>query len=263
MNTVAGVFRNSAPAREAAIALRRAGFAQDQVNLLFPESPEEAIHAIATSETEEPGVGGAIGGVLGAALGMSAGFELGVAATALIPGVGPILAVGVAGAALLGVGGGVGGALLGEKADERTTDGVPADELFFYEDALRQRKSLVLVLAKDQAEEERAHKLLEEAGAQSIDAARKDWWLGLRDAQAEHYRSLGRNFEQDQDVYRAGFESALRRECRGKSVDELSDCLKWWYPDVWDTDAFKRGFERGRAYREEVLGSAVLSGQTR
>jgi hypothetical protein len=262
MKTVAGVFRYSESARDAAVALRRAGFAEDQVNLLFPNSPEKVIHSIATSQTEEPGVGGAIGGVLGVALGMSAGFELGVAATALIPGVGPILAVGVAAAALFGIGGGVTGAILGEAADEKVTEGVPEDEIFFYEDALRQKKSVVLVLAKDGVEEQWARRLLEEAGAQSIDAARRDWWLGLRDAQAERYRSLGRNFEQDQEVYRAGFESALRRECRGKSVEELSDCLKWWYPEVWDSEAFKRGFERGRAYWEEEIPSRVLTGQT-
>jgi hypothetical protein len=154
------------------------------------------------------------------------------------------------------------GALLGEKADEKTTEGVPADEIFFYEDALRQNKSVVLILAKDSDEEARAQKLLEEAGAQSIDAARKDWWLGLRDAQAEHYHALGRNFEQDQDVYRAGFESALRRDCRGKSTEQLSDCLKWWYPDVWDTEAFRHGFERGRAYWEEEIAGRTLTGQT-
>jgi hypothetical protein len=224
---------------------------------LYPNSSEQAIHSIATSQTEEPGVGGAIGGVLGVAVGMSAGFELGVAVTALIPGVGPIFAVGVAAAALFGIGGGVGGAILGEKADEKSTEGVPQDDLFFYEDALRQNKSVVIVLAKDDHEEESAHKILAEAGAQSIDAARKDWWLGLRDAQAEHYRALGYNFEQDQEVYRAGFESALRRECRGQTTDEVNDCLKWWYPKVWDSEAFQRGYESGRAYWEEVSSHLV------
>ncbi|MEI9972328.1 MAG: hypothetical protein WDO73_09915 [Ignavibacteriota bacterium] len=149
---------------------------------------------------------------------------------------------------------------MGEAADEKTTEGVPADELFFYEDALRQKKSVVLVLTNSKAEEKRAHELLAEAGAQSIDAARKDWWLGLRDVQAEHYRTLGRNFEPDQDAYRAGFESALRRECRGKSVEELSDRLKWWHPEVWDSDAFQRGFERGRVYWEEEIRGRVLTG---
>ncbi|HUB78815.1 MAG TPA: hypothetical protein VMB03_08475 [Bryobacteraceae bacterium] len=263
MKTVAGVFRYSTSARDAGLALGRAGFARDRVNLLFPDTPEETIHSIATSQTEEPGVGGAIGGVLGVALGMSAGFELGVVVTALIPGVGPVFAVGAAAAALFGAGGGVTGALLGEAADEITTEGVPADEIFFYEDALRQKKSVVLVFTKSHSEEAHAHKILEEAGAQSIDAARKDWWLGLRDAQAEHYRSLGRNFEQDQDIYRAGFEAALRRECRETSVESLPDCLKWWYPEVWDTEPFRRGFERGQAYWEQEVMGRSPAGQTR
>ena len=262
MKTVAGVFRYSGSARDAAVALRQAGFSQDQVNLLFPNSPEEVIHSIATSQTEEPGVGGTIGGLLGAALGMSAGFELGVAATALIPGVGPILAVGIGAAALFGIGGGVTGAVLGQAADEKSTEGVPADEVFFYEDALRQKKSVVLVLAKDSHEEKQAQRILAEAGAQSIDAARRDWWLGLRDAQAEHYRSLGRNFEADQEVYRAGFEAALRRECRHKSAEEMSDCLKWWYPAYWNTEPFKRGYERGRQYWKEEIAGHALTGQT-
>lgn len=257
MKTVAGVFRYSKSAREAAIALRHAGLSRGQVNLLFPGSSEEAIHSVETSQTEPPGVGGAIGGVLGGALGIAAGFELGVAVTALIPGVGPILAVGVAGAALLGVGGAAGGAILGEVADEKSTEGVPEDEIFFYEDALRQGKSLVLVLANDHHEEQRAIKVLEDAGAQSIDAARKDWWLGLRDDVAEHYRSLGPNFE---DMYRAGFESALRRECRGKSLEESSDCLKWWYPGVWDSEAFRRGYERGRDHWEREVAPHALTG---
>jgi hypothetical protein len=262
MKTVAGVFRFYQTAREAAGALRRAGFSQDQVNLLCPGSPKEEIHSVPTSDTEQPGVGGAMGGMLGGALGLAGGFELGMGVAALIPGVGPLLAFGAVGAALLGAGGAVGGAALGKAADDKSTEGVPSDEIFFYEDALRQKKSVVIVLAKDHDEEERAHKLLAEAGAQSIDAARKDWWLGLRDAQAEHYRSLGRNFEQDQDVYRAGFEAALRRECRGKTVEEVSDCLKWWNPEVWDTEAFHRGYERGQAYWEEEVanrGGAIVA----
>ena len=260
MKTVAGVFRYARAARDAAIRLRQSGFSQDQINLLYPGS-EDSIQSLPKSETEEPGVGGAIGGVLGAALGLSTGFELGVAMTALIPGVGPVFMVGVAAAALFGAGGAVGGALLGEKADEKTTEGIPSDEIFFYEDALRQGKAVVIVMVNDGTEESRAHKAFEDAGAQSIDAARHDWWLGLRDAQAEHYRSLGKNFEMDQDVYRAGFESALRRECRGKSMEERADCLKWWYPDTWNTEAFRRGYERGRAYWEEEIAPRSLSEQ--
>jgi hypothetical protein len=259
MKTVSGVFRFFQTARDAAGALRRAGFSERQVNLLSPASSEAEIHSIPTSDSEQPGVGGAFGGVVGGALGLAGGFELGMAATALlIPGVGPILAFGIAGAALLGVGGAVGGTALGKAADDQATDGVPADEIFFYEDALRQGRSIILVLAENDSEEQRAHKLLADAGAESLDAARQDWWLGLRDAEQEHYRGLGHNFELDEDVYRTGFYSALRRECRGKSIDEETDCLKWWYPDVWDSEPFQRGFERGRKYwQQQETGEAI------
>jgi hypothetical protein len=100
---------------------------------------------------------------------------------------------------------------------------------------------------------------LADAGAESLDAARKDWWLGLRDAEQEHYRALGQNFELDEDVYRDGFSSALRRECRGRSIDEEADCLKWWYPDVWDSQVFRRGYERGRKYWQMQETGEALS----
>ncbi|HXM40753.1 MAG TPA: hypothetical protein VN924_05845 [Bryobacteraceae bacterium] len=260
METVSGVFRSFHTAREAVVALRLAGFSESQINLLSPASSEEEIHAIPTSDSEQPGVGGAFGGVVGGALGLAGGFELGIAATALlIPGVGPILAFGIAGAALLGVGGAVGGAALGKAADDQATAGVPADEVFFYEDALRQGRSIILVLAENHSDEQRAHKVLADAGAESLDAARKDWWLGLRDAEQEHYRALGHNFEMDEEVYRSGFYSALRRECRGGSLDEVTDCLKWWYPDTWDSEPFQGGFERGRKYWQQQETGEALS----
>jgi hypothetical protein len=258
METVAGVFRFYQTARDAADALVRAGFSEKQVNLLSPASSEREIHTIPTSGTEQPGGGGAIGGMLGGALGVAGGLELGMAAAVLIPGVGPVLAFGLAGAALLGGGGAVGGAALGNAADDRSNEGVPSDEIFFYEDALRQGRSVVLVLAADHSEQQRAHKVLADAGAESLDAARKDWWLGLRDAEQEHYRALGHNFELDEDVYRAAFTAALRRECRGKSIDQDTDCLKWWYPDVWDSEPFQQGYERGRKYwQQQATGEAL------
>jgi hypothetical protein len=259
MKTVIAVFRLPEKAHSAVVALRGGGFRQDQINLLYPGSPEEQIHSIPTNETEQPGVGGAIGGMMGGALGVAGGLELGIAATALLPGVGPVFALGLAGAALLGAGGAVGGAALGSAADEQNDAGIPSDEVFFYEDALRQGRSVVVIFAGDHAEEQRAHQVLADAGAESLDAARKVLWLGLRDAESEHYVALGYNFEQDEDVYRAGFESALRRECRGRSVDEEADCLKWWYPDFWDSEPFRRGFERGRKRWKRLTCSAPFS----
>ncbi|MGO4882780.1 MAG: hypothetical protein ACLP59_18465 [Bryobacteraceae bacterium] len=262
MKTIVGVFCSHQKAQSAAIALRRAGFSQDHITLLYPGSTEQEIHAVPTNDTEQPGVGGAIGGMLGGALGVAGGLELGAAVSVLIPGVGPVLALGLAGAALLGAGGVAGGAVLGEMADNRSNQGVPSDEVFFYEDALRQGRSVVVVFVADHSEEHRAHNLLGDAGAESLDAARKDWWLGLRDAESEHYAAMGHNFELDEEVYRAGFESALRRECRGKDADEEADCLKWWYPDFWDSEPFRRGYERGRQYWESQSAEKTRTGHT-
>lgn len=250
MRAVAGVFHSRENAQRGFSELRRAGFSPDDINFLTPGSPEAEVHSIPASTTEQPGVGKAIGGAVGAALGMAGGFELGVGLTALVPGVGPVLAAGLAGMALLGAGGAMAGAAVVGKVDQDSTEGLPSDEIFFYEDALRQGRTVIIVMANGATEASRAREILAESGAESLDAARDAWWIGLRDAEAEHYRALGYNFEQDQLAYRSGFEAALRPVCRGKSYSEAADCLRSEFPE-WETEAFRTGFARGRQYREE------------
>jgi hypothetical protein len=250
MESVAGVFRSSEHARHAAQALKHAGFSPDDLNLLFPGSSEEQIRSVAVSDTEQPGMGKTIGGVVGAALGMAGGFELGAVAASLVPGVGPVLNVGIAGAALLGVGGAVGGAAIGSAAESQSTEGLPADEIFFYEDALRQGRSLVVVMAIGQTEAARASEILAESGAESLDAAREAWWIGLRDIEKGHYHALGHNWEQDAVEYREGFEAALRRPARAKSAEEAAGYLQSEYPGICQDWAFRQGFDRGQAYQQ-------------
>jgi hypothetical protein len=254
MRAVTGVFHSREDAYHGVAELQRAGFSRELISLLSPESGELEVHAVPVSDTEQPGVGKAIGGVVGAALGMAGGFELGVAATALIPGVGPVLAAGLAGMALLGAGGAAAGAAAGSQIDQDGTGGLPADEIFFYEDALRQGRTVVVVMANGAAEAERARELLGGAGAESLDAAREAWWIGLREAEAEHYRALGYNFERDNETYRAGFEAALQPPVRGKSYDEAAEYLRRAYPQIWESDPFRTGFARGREYREYLQG---------
>src|SRR5262249_10243006 len=161
MEPVTGVFRSNEDARAAIAALDRAGFARDRMNLLLPGTAGRKVRSMPTSDMEQPGaVGAAFGGVLGGALGMVAGFELGVGVTAMLPGVGPVVGVGIAAAALLGAGGAIGGAILGSESDQQNTQGLPADEVFFYEDALRQGRSLVIALTADGDEAERARRVL-------------------------------------------------------------------------------------------------------
>ena len=250
MRAIAGVFHSRENAERGYAELRRAGFSPDDINFLTPGSSEEQVHSIPASTTEQPGVGKAIGGAVGAALGMAGGFELGVGLSALVPGVGPVLAAGLAGMALLGAGGAMAGAAAGGKAEAESTEGLPADEIFFYEDALRQGRSVIIVMANGATEASRAREIVAESGAESIDAARDAWWIGLRDAEEEHYRALGYNFEQDQAAYRAGFEAALRRPTRGKTAAETAEYLKREFPES-ESEAFRTGFARGRQYQEQ------------
>ena len=199
-----------------------------------------------TSDAEQPGMGKAVGGVVGAAIGIAGGLELGaVAATMLIPGVGPVVAVGLAGAALLGALGAVGGVAAGAALE--STNGVPADEIFVYKDALRRGRSVLFAEADSGSQADRVRDLLTEAGAESIDAAREEWWIGLSSAEQEHYPTLRRDFERDGPAYRKGFETGL--EPNGHRTAE--EAAGQFYPVGTDREAFRSGYERGQTHRTE------------
>ena len=254
MKTAAGVFTSRAEAERVGGRLQSVGIPKDKIKVLTPRDSEAKIHAVPSSTTEQPGMGAAMGGVVGAAAGMAGGIGLGeVVVTAAIPGIGPVIALGLLGAVVLGWI----GAEVGEKIDEATTDGLPADELFVYEDALRKGRSVVMVFADDENAADAARRVMEEEGAESIDAARKQWWIGLRSGEREHYSTPEKNFERDEMFYRQGFEAALHAHNRGKQYDQIQcemgndiEELERRYPKDKVEDPFRRGFERGRAYYE-------------
>jgi len=187
-----------------------------------------------TQPVEQPGMGKTVGGVVGAGIGIAGGFELGTALASLaLPGVGPVVASGIAAATLLGVGGALGGAAAGEALEQGMTAGLPEDEIYVYKDALRQGRSVVFVQARDADEAARARVVLDAAGPESVDAAREQWWIGLRAAEKEHYQSAGGNFSVDEKAYRRGYEAGLS----GRAVDAA------------ESDAFRRGYERGKYAR--------------
>jgi len=49
-------------------------------------------------------------------------------------------------------------------------------------------------------------------------------------------------------VYRRGFEAALRAEVAGKPYTEAVEYVRGRDADVYDTDTYRRGYARGRAY---------------
>ena len=256
METVVGVFTTRADAGQAMEQLRSIGVANDHINLLVPGASEEEIEAVPTTETEQPGMGGVMGGVVGGALGAASGMSLGAAAAMIfVPGVGPVMAIGALGAALLGAGGAIGGAVAGQSLEEGMDEGLPKDEMFVYEDALRQGRTVVIVLAESDEQAEAADKVMERFGAESIDSARENWWLGLRDAEREKYSPQERDFRTDEPAYRCGFEAALHLDTRGKPYTDVVEYLKECYPNVYSEESFRRGFERGQAYYKGLAKS--------
>src|SRR3982751_4940158 len=145
MRTVAGIFKSRASAERAAEHLRSAGIPDERISLLAPGTTvEELDAAVPTTETEQPGMGKAIGGTVGGALGVAGGMHIGAAAASLfVPGGGPGSAAGVVGAALLGIGGAATGVAAGGAVEDAVAEGLPHDELYVYEDALRQGRTVL------------------------------------------------------------------------------------------------------------------------
>lgn len=261
MQAITGIFTSFEQGRRSAEELRARGFSNDQINLLAPGSSAAGIENIPSTEGEQPGMGKALGGVVGAAMGTAAGAPLGMAlAAAVLPGVGPAIAIGLAASALLGIGGAVGGAAAGGSLENALTEGLPKDEVFVYEDALRQGRTVVVALAEGDDQTEVSRQILQRNGAESIDHAREQWWVGLRDAEKEHYSQHGQDFARDEKEYRLGFEAALHLPTRGSSYEQGESYLKSLYPDIYQRDAFRRGYERGQIYCQ-TLGVAPIKQQ--
>ena len=246
MESVVGVFDSLEEVKPALAELRRLGIPDERIDFVAPGGGGEEIDEVPTTEAEAPGIGKALGGVVGGALGAAGGMTLGMAAASLlIPGIGPVIATGLAGAALLGAGGAVGGAKAGEAVEESIDDGLPRDELYVYEDADRHGRAVVIVRAEDDQQAAAARALLAQAGAEDVDAARDSWWIGLRDAAAEKYEG---DFTADEAHFRSGFEAAQQPAVRGRAYDEARSELERRHPELYQAEPFRLGYESGRAY---------------
>jgi hypothetical protein len=249
MRTAVGVFQNAQDAR-AAVERLLSVTSRDRITLLSPtrdgRSTREKIENVPVTEDMKP-FGAPMGAALGGALGLGFGVLL------FLPGVGQITALGILASALLGAGGAVALGTAGKLADEGLSGGIPADELYVYEDALRKGRSVVIALVEDSGGDAAASRILEEAGAESLDAARENWWVGLRDAERLEYENKGWDFAQEEALFRKGFGAALDTRFRGKPHADVAADLRRLYPDDYAEEPFRRGYERGQAYRERLL----------
>jgi len=238
MHTAIGIYLSSRDA-EVACGRLRSELPGTRVRVLAADTTARELAAtIPTDDAEQPGMGSAIGGVVGGAVGAAA-------ASLLVPPVGAVAVIGLAAGALLGVGA---GATAGGALEESLSMGLPKDELFLYEDALRQGRVVVAVFANDEDQAEAARALLGETGAESVDAARERWWTGLRDVEEEQYDASGHHFEEDEMLFREGFEAAQIADHENVDERDLLNYLASRYPDAHHTDPFRRGWVRGREH---------------
>jgi hypothetical protein len=247
MDTVVGIFTSLAAAERAIEGLRHNGIPVEHINCLTPRSSTHEVDAVPTVDAEPPGMGKVLGGIVGGATGASGGLLGASVASAVVPGVGPVIAIGLAAAALLGVGGAIAGSVAGDALENALSAGLPKDELFVYEDALRQGYTVLIVLTREAQQADMGREVLLQSGAESLDAARERWWLGLRDVEAEAYAAQGWDFMQDESLYRQGFEAALQTEASEKPGAEAVKFLHAYYNEVYREEAFRRGYARGRA----------------
>jgi anti-sigma B factor antagonist len=145
VETAIGVFSSRNQAEEAVKELRQRGV------------PEQSIIYLTRSESEAKTIakemGAYVGGFVGGAAGMSAGV---VAATLLLPGIGPVFALGFGAAALLGLAGAGTGAAVGTaashdtEAPQPTPDEKCSEDAAFFREVLKEGRSLIVVRTESQ-----------------------------------------------------------------------------------------------------------------
>src|SRR5579863_7886006 len=162
---VFGIYKSRAQAESAVDRILAAGFSQNDISVLLPDSQssKEFAHEKNTKAPEGAAAGVTTGGVVGGTLGLLAGIG-----ALAIPGVGPLIAAGPIMGALagLGVGGAVGGlvgALVGM--------GIPEYEAKRYEGRVKDGGVLLSVHCDTSDEITRATELLKQTGAEDVSSA--------------------------------------------------------------------------------------------
>ena len=176
MQAVTGVFKSRDDAENAVNALRSLGIPEKKIGVLSPGSSTERLEAdVPVSDTEDPGMGKAMGAAVGGAMGAAGGATLGLAAATLaIPGIGPVIAFGMVGAALLGVVGAAAGSAVGDTVEEELGEGIPHEDIYLYQNALRRGHSVVIAYAQDEDQSDKASEVMTNAGAEDLETLREE-----------------------------------------------------------------------------------------
>ena len=159
---VFGIYKNRVQAEQSVDRLLAAGFANDDISVLLPDSrsSKEFAHKKDTKAPEGTTTGVTAGGVVCGTLGLLAGIG-----ALAIPGVGPFIAAGPIMGALagLGVGGAVGG-LIGALVGM----GIPEYEAKRYEGRIKDGGVLLSVHCDTAGEIMRAKEVIKSTGAEAV-----------------------------------------------------------------------------------------------
>jgi len=136
-HTVVGVFENPSDAEAAINGLKVSGFTPDSISVVAKDRAVQ--NDLIEASGNEAGQGALVGALGGGSLGAVLGWLL-AGGTALIPGVGPVIAAGVFGAT---VGGAIIGGTLGGIAGALAGAGVPQEEAAEYSERVKGGNSLV------------------------------------------------------------------------------------------------------------------------
>ncbi len=155
--TIAGFFRTQNEGETAYNKLLTNGFTRNEVSFVAGDTREQDLPKIGPLETTGAESEMPRDIALGSAIGLAAGLV-----ALVIPGIGPLIAIGPLAAAFGGLtaGAGVGG-IVGLLRDH----GVSEEEAEFYEEGVRRGGSLVTVYGVSQEREDQARKLLKESGS--------------------------------------------------------------------------------------------------
>ena len=253
MKTLVGIFETQTDAAAAYREFRSLNLRGENIIVLTPGASLQELDAVPTQDGEQPGMGKAIGGVIGGAMGLAGGLAV---ATLLLPAVGPVLAIGL-GAGALGLGGAAAGAAGGKALEDLLTRGLPKDEIFLYEDALRQGRTVIIVICEDEDLLIRSREIMERNRAESLDAAREKWWIGLRNTEETHYDAT--EGDREEQLYRSGFEAALEPGLRGKTFHDAHSELRQRFPRIYEKEPFQRGYENAQKYYSRLQKDSATS----
>jgi hypothetical protein len=176
MQGVTGVFRSQDQAENAVKQLRSLGIPDKRIGIVRPGTQSERLESgVPVTDTEEPGMGRAMGATVGGAMGAAGGATAGLAVASLVvPGIGPLLAFGMLGAALLGTVGAAAGSAVGDSVEEELGEGIPHEDLYLYEDALRHGHTVLIAYAEEGDQADNAAVAIRAGGAEDLDELREN-----------------------------------------------------------------------------------------